>query len=79
MKRSEVLREQAKRGGRPPLSTALHNKQRVEQINLMDIDPDKSSPEMLDKIAEHLIQKALAGKSNGMAFPPQRARLGPRG
>jgi hypothetical protein len=35
---------------------------RVEQINLMDIAPDKLSPEMLDKIADHLIQKALAGQ-----------------
>ena len=28
----------------------------------MDIHPDKLSPEMLDKIADHLIQKALAGQ-----------------
>jgi hypothetical protein len=29
---------------------------------LWNLDPDKLTPEMLDKIAEHLIQKALAGK-----------------
>jgi hypothetical protein len=32
---------------------------RVEQINLMEMDPDKLSPEMLDKIADHLLKKAL--------------------
>jgi hypothetical protein len=32
---------------------------RVEQINLMDIDPCKLSLEMLDKIADHLLKKAL--------------------
>jgi hypothetical protein len=35
---------------------------RVEQINLMDIDPDKLTPEILDKLADHLIQKALKEK-----------------
>src|ERR1035438_164944 len=34
-------------------------KPRVENTNLLDIDPDKLTPEMLDRIAEHLIQKAL--------------------
>jgi len=29
---------------------------------LSDLDADKLSPEILDKLAEHLIQKALAGK-----------------
>ena len=37
-------------------------KPRVEQTNLLDLDPDKLSPEILDKLAEHLINKALAGK-----------------
>jgi hypothetical protein len=37
-------------------------KQRVEQTNLMDLDVEKLSPEILDELAEHLIQKALAGK-----------------
>jgi hypothetical protein len=45
---------------------------RVEQINLMDIDPDKLSSEMLDKIAEHLIAKALAGKSPAMVEEARR-------
>jgi hypothetical protein len=29
---------------------------------LWEIDPDKMTPEQLDVIAEHLIQKALAGQ-----------------
>ena len=37
-------------------------KPRVEQTNLLDLDPDKLSPEILDKFSEHLINKALAGK-----------------
>ena len=37
-------------------------KQRVEQVNIQDIDPEKLSPEILDKLAEHMIQKALAGR-----------------
>jgi hypothetical protein len=45
---------------------------RVEQINLMDIDPNKLSPEMLDKIAEHLLAKALAGKSPAMVDEARR-------
>src|ERR1035438_6487897 len=40
---------------------------RVEQINLMDLDPDKLSPEMLDKIAEHLLNKALDGNQRAVA------------
>jgi hypothetical protein len=35
---------------------------RIEQVNIQDIDPNKLTPEMLDKIAEHLIQKALGNK-----------------
>src|ERR1022692_2427202 len=45
---------------------------RVEQINLMDIDPDKLTPAQLDKIAEHLIQKALAGKPEAMVAEARR-------
>jgi hypothetical protein len=37
-------------------------KQRVEQVNIQDIDSEKLSPEILDKLAEHMIQKALAGR-----------------
>jgi hypothetical protein len=44
-------------------------RERTEQTNLLDIDPDKLSPEMLDKIAEHLIQKAL-----GRTLLPRRLR-----
>jgi hypothetical protein len=32
---------------------------RIEQVNIQDIEIDKLSPEVLDKIADHLIQKAL--------------------
>jgi hypothetical protein len=32
---------------------------RFEQVNLMDIDPDKLTPEQLDKIANHLLKQAL--------------------
>jgi hypothetical protein len=32
---------------------------------LSDLDPDKMTPEILDKISEHFIQKALAGKPTG--------------
>jgi hypothetical protein len=35
---------------------------RIEQVNIEDIDPDKWTPEQLDKVAEALIQKALAGQ-----------------
>jgi hypothetical protein len=35
---------------------------RIEQVNIQDIDIDKLSPEILDKLAEHLINKAMAGK-----------------
>jgi hypothetical protein len=35
---------------------------RIEQVNIQDIDPDKLSSEMLGKIADHLIEKALKGK-----------------
>jgi hypothetical protein len=46
---------------------------RFEQVNLMDIDPDKLTPEQLDKIADHLIQKALKG--NPTAVEEARKRL----
>ena len=39
---------------------------------LWDIDPDKMTPEMLDKITEHLIQKALAGKPEAMVAEARR-------
>ena len=34
-------------------------KPRAEQTNLLDLDPDKLTPEVLDKLADHLIAKAL--------------------
>jgi hypothetical protein len=49
---------------------------RVEQINLMDIDPDKLTPEVLDKLADHLIQKAL--KEKGLNSPEMVAEVGRR-
>lgn len=39
---------------------------------LSDLDPDKLSPEILDKLAEHLIQKALAGKPPEMVEEARR-------
>jgi hypothetical protein len=39
---------------------------RIEQVNIQDIAIDKLSPEVLDKLAEQLIQKALAGKPREM-------------
>ncbi len=49
---------------------------RVEQINLMDIDPDKLTPEMLDKIAEHLLNKALGGNPQAAAEAKRRIEAG---
>jgi len=40
----------------------------------MDIDPDKLTPAQLDKIAEHLIQKALG--TNDPAIVDRRSVLG---
>jgi hypothetical protein len=40
---------------------------RVEQINLMDIDSDKLTPEQLDRIADHLIAKALGNNPVAIA------------
>jgi predicted PilT family ATPase len=42
---------------------------RIGPLNIQDIDPDKLSPEMLDKIADHLIAKALA--QNGIRAKPE--------
>jgi len=50
---------------------------RIEQLNIQDIDPDKLNPEMLDKIADHLIAKALA-QSGIQAKPHTIAEIGRR-
>jgi hypothetical protein len=47
---------------------------RVEQINLMDIDPDKLTPAQLDKLADYLIQKAL--KEKELNSPEMVAEVG---
>ena len=49
---------------------------RIENTNLMDIDPDKLAPEVLDKLADHLIQKAL--KEKGLNSPEMVAEVGRR-
>jgi hypothetical protein len=51
-------------------------KPRVEQTNLLDLDPDKLSPEILDKLADHLIAKAL--KEKGLNSPEMVAEVGRR-
>jgi hypothetical protein len=45
---------------------------RIEQVNIQDIDIDKLSPEMLDKIADHLINKALAGQPKELVEEAKR-------
>jgi len=47
-------------------------KRRTEQVNIESLDPEKMSPEMLDKIADHLIEKALAGKPPEMIEEAKR-------
>jgi lipoate-protein ligase A len=51
-------------------------KPRVEQTNLLDIDPNKLTPEVLDKLADHLIAKAL--KEKGMNTPEKVAEISKR-
>jgi transposase len=45
---------------------------RVEQTNLLDLDPEKLSPALLDKISNHLVEKALAGKPPAMIEEAKR-------
>ncbi len=40
---------------------------RIEQINIQDIDPDKLPPELLDKIANRMIEQALDGNPRAIA------------
>jgi hypothetical protein len=51
-------------------------KRHVENTNLLDIDPDKLSPEMLDKIADHLLNKALGGNQRAVAEAHRRIEAG---
>jgi hypothetical protein len=39
---------------------------------LWEMDPDKMTPDQLDCIAEHLLQKVLAGKSQAVADEARR-------
>ncbi len=45
----------------------------IEQVNIQDMDIDRLSPEMLDKIAEHLLKKAL-GENAPIAEIDRRRR-----
>jgi hypothetical protein len=49
---------------------------RFEQINLMDIDADKLTPAQLDKIADHLIKKALGDNPAAAAEATRRIEAG---
>ena len=53
-KRSEMILMRITEARMPELY-----KRRSEQTNLLDMDPDKLTPEQLDSIADHLIKKAL--------------------
>jgi hypothetical protein len=48
-------------------------KPRVENTNLLDLDPDKLTPQILDKLADHLIAKAL--KEKGLNNPDMVAEV----
>ena len=49
---------------------------RIEQVNIQDIDPDKLTPEMLDKIAEHLIAKAVGNDRQAIAETRRQLEAG---
>jgi hypothetical protein len=51
-------------------------KRHVENTNLLDIDPDKLSPEMLDKIADHLLSRALGGNQRAVAEAQRLIEVG---
>lgn len=53
-----------------------HYNGRVEQTNLMDIDPDKLTPAQLGVIAQHLIEKALGDSPEAVAEARQRLEAG---
>jgi hypothetical protein len=49
---------------------------RVEQINLMDLDVDKLTPEILDKLADHLLNKALGGNQAAVEVARRQIEAG---
>jgi hypothetical protein len=51
-------------------------KQRVEMINIEEIDADKLTPAQLDKIAEHLIRKAVGDDEARIAEAKRRLAAG---
>lgn len=51
-------------------------KVRVEQTNLMEIDPDKWTPEQLDKVATALIQKTLGDNPEVVAEARHKLEAG---
>jgi hypothetical protein len=51
-------------------------KRHVENTNLVEIDPDKLTPQQLDRIAEHLLQKALGDNPQAIAEARRRLEAG---
>jgi hypothetical protein len=49
---------------------------RLEQTNLLDLDPNKMSPELLDKIADDLLKKALGDNPRAIAEVDRRLAAG---
>src|SRR5450755_1370245 len=49
---------------------------RLEQTNLLEIDPDKLTPRQLDVIAEHLIRRALCDDPQAIAETRRRLEAG---
>jgi hypothetical protein len=49
---------------------------RLEQTNVLEMDPDKMSPELLDKIANHLLKQALGDNPAVIAEVDRRLAAG---
>ena len=49
---------------------------RLEQTNLLEIDPDKLTPRQLDVIAEHLIRRAVGDDPQVIAETRRRREAG---